>query len=194
MPLSIKAIKIPTLQKQRFHLPAGSTRIMVGLSGLLWGAALFMGLNAYHVSGHTHVVNADVKREVARANQSRVHWFTVRARALSAPALSATPVAQEFPIILGGLQKAALRCGTPLSTLTTNARAGAIYAMNPEQASTPVPWAPGLRSLAIVANGQWTTLTGLACLVRYLHHRPVAVSSLTIHRQSYILVAEVLGE
>ncbi len=155
-------------------------------TGFAWHAADHDGTVARHLAVQTRtVVHETVRR--------RQRWRALARRVRRVPGGPAQPITQTVPRALAALERAAVVCGTPLSSLTTTAAGTALYALNPAHAAHTVAWAPGVQSLGFVAEGQWHTLSGLTCLVRSLRATPVALSAFRVNATTYILGLEVLG-
>ncbi len=167
------------------------------ITAALLVAGLALAGVAWHI-GHANTSAAVHLRHEAQFTQRATHrrraqWQTLAAQVAAYGRTPAQSIDTTVPLALGALEHAAVTCDTPLSSLTSTAQ-GALYAMNPSRVAQPVPWAPGVKTVTFVAQGQWHTLSGLRCLTRSLRHRPVALAALDINATAYTAVLEVLGE
>lgn len=165
------------------------------------GALLVLGLTTAGMAWHIQRANLSAAAQLRHKAQVLRHTTLQRQqkwRALasevahygSGPARSINTTA---PLGLGHFERAAVTCDTPMSSLTSTAQ-GTLYAMNPGHAAMPVSWAPGVRAIIFVAQGQWHTLAGLDCLAHSLRHQPVALAALDVNATAYTAVLGVLGE
>lgn len=167
----------------------------------LTAALLVLGLGvagtAWHISDVAVQTAAHLRQETRFTRQAtltrRQRWRALAAQLTAYGRAPMQSINTTVPLTLGAFERAAVTCDTPLSSLTSTAQ-GALYAMNPGQVAQPVPWAPGVKTVTFVAQGQWHTLSGLNCLARSLRHRPVALAALDVNATAYTVVLEVLGE
>ncbi len=152
---------------------------------------------AWHVSHVAAQAAAHLQQEARftqhTTRQRHRQWRALAAQMSAYGRAPAQSINTTVPLALGALERSAVTCDTPLSSLTSTAQ-GALYAMNPGQVAQPVPWAPGVKTVTFIAQGQWHTLSGLSCLVRSLRRRPVALAALDVNATAYTAVLEVLGE
>lgn len=158
---------------------------------------LGIAVGAWHITrGNDHAV-ATLRHETVFARritlQRKNAWHRLAARVARYGHQPTQSIATTVPLALGAFEHAAVICGAPLSSITSTAQ-GAMYAMNPRHVAQPIPWAPGVLAVTFVAQGQWSTLAGLQCLVRSLRHRPVAIGAMDINATAYTVVLEVLGD
>lgn len=167
----------------------------------LTAALLVLGLGvagtAWHISQVAVQTAAHLRQETRITRQTTVtrrqQWRTLAGQVTAYGRQPGQSINTTVPLALGALERAAVACDTPLSSLTSTAQ-GALYALNPGQVAQPVPWAPGVKTVTFIAQGQWHTLSGLSCLAQSLRHRPAALGALNVNATSYTVVLEVLGD
>lgn len=165
------------------------------------GVLLIIGIITAGMAWHIRHVNASatahLRQETVLARRTTLRRrLTWRALATQVRAYGPGPgqsINTTVPLALGAFERAAVTCDTPMSSLTSTAQ-GTVYAMNPGRVAQPIPWAPGVKTVVFVAEGQWHTLAGLDCLARSLRHQPVALAALDINATAYTAVLGVLGE
>ncbi|HUW98862.1 MAG TPA: hypothetical protein VMV40_08510 [Acidiferrobacter sp.] len=182
---------------------SGISRLIPGarITGLLTaGLVILTVLSAHHAARERALATHD--RATAREIQSntmraRRQWqqmaTSARAAAPIRPAGETRSITHTAPLALASIERSAVICDTPLSTITAMAQ-GTLYALNPARAAQKMAWAPGLTSMGFVVEGQWHTLGGLDCFVDALKRHPIALSSAHINATSFVFSVEVLGD
>lgn len=171
------------------------------VTGLLTaGLVILAVLSAHHATRERTLATQD--RATARtlqrdARQARHRWQQMAASARRAapadPSDAGYSITHTAPLALATIERSAITCDTPLSTITAMAQ-GTLYALNPARAAQKISWAPGLTSMGFIVEGQWHTIGGLDCFVKALKRHPIALSSAHINATSFVFSVEALGD